>query len=153
MEARAKTVGMGGKLYYISPANGDWFKLNVSEGDKAEALGMGDHLLEDFHVGGGVSTGANWSEATHMGGAVDGSRQLFANQTDWHEGSCNLETNAGIHTMQRALQEGADLNDFFSEFIPSTTGESSGRIKARTASFVRHRCARHFCQLAACVQL
>jgi hypothetical protein len=136
MEARARSVGIGGKLYYISPANGDWFKMNTSEGNSAEALAMGDHLLEDFHVGGGVTTGANWSETTHMGGAVDGSRQLFANNTDWHEGSCNLETNAGIHSMERALQEAADLNDFFSEFIPSTTGESNGRIKARTASFV-----------------
>jgi alpha-L-arabinofuranosidase len=139
MEARAKQVGVGGELYYISPANGDWFKLNATEGDAAEALQMGDHLLEDFHVGGGVSTGANWSETTHMGGAVDGSRQLFANNTAWHEGSCNLETNAGIHTMERALQEGADLNDFFSSFILSTTGEASGRIKARTASFCTER--------------
>ena len=56
---------------------------------------MADHLLEDFHVTGGVSTGANWSESSHIGGAVDGSRQLFANNTAWHEGSCNLETNAG----------------------------------------------------------
>eukprot|EP01051_Picozoa_sp_SAG22_P019699 SAG22_NODE_3719_length_1560_cov_1.715264_1_plen_68_part_10 len=28
-----------------------------------------------------VSTGAAWSPTAHMGGAVDGSRQLFANNT------------------------------------------------------------------------
>ena len=138
METRAKAVGVGGELYYINPANGDWFTKNRTEGDAAETLGMRDHLLEDFHVTGGVATGARWSNTSHMGGAVDGSRQLFAANTTWHEGSCNLETNAGIHTMHRALMEGADLNDFFSQHIPSTSGER-GRIKARTASFCTER--------------
>ena len=100
---------------------------------------MADHLLEDFHVGGGVMTGDSWSKTTHMGGAVDGSKQLFANNTNWHEGSCNLETNAGIHTMWRALMEGADLNDFFKQFIPSTSNDTTSRIKLRTASFCTER--------------
>ena len=67
MEAKAKQVGVGGQLYYINPANGGWFtalgQLNTSEGDAAQRLDMGDHLIEDFHVGGGVMTGANWSTA------------------------------------------------------------------------------------------
>ena len=87
-----------------------------------------------------MSTGADWSKLTHTGGAVDGSRQLFANQSSWNEGSCNLETNAGTHDMSRALMEGADLNDFFGHgFIPAASGEPSGRIKARTASFCTER--------------
>ena len=49
MEARAAAVGVGGQLYYINPANGDYFTKNTSEGDAAEALGMADRLLEDFH--------------------------------------------------------------------------------------------------------
>ena len=164
MEQRAKQVGKGGELYYINPANGDYFTKNLTEGARAEALGMADHLLEDFHVTvkiallsrfvalsvsltwkasplqGGVSTGAEWSKSAHTGGAVDGSRQLFANQSSWNEGSCNLETNAGTHDMSRALMEGADLNDFFGHgFIPAASGEPSGRIKARTASFCTER--------------
>ena len=36
--------------------------------------------------------------------------------------------------------EGADLNDFFGHgFIPAASGEPSGRIKARTASFCTER--------------
>jgi hypothetical protein len=37
MEERAKSVGKGGEFYYISPANGDWFTKNVTEGNAAEA--------------------------------------------------------------------------------------------------------------------
>ena len=50
-----------------------WFTGNTTEGDAAEALQMADHLVEDFHVG--------------AGGAVSGSRGLFANNTAWHEGT------------------------------------------------------------------
>ena len=53
----------------------------------------------------------------------------------WHEGSVNLETNAGTHTVERAIQEAHDLNIFFSTFIPSTSSDKTSRIKARTASF------------------
>merc|ERR1712019_287391 len=63
----------------------------------------------------------------------------FAVNTSWHEGMVNLETNAGIHTMRRALMEAADLNEFFNQFIPSTSSDSTGRIKARTASFCTER--------------
>ena len=51
MEARAKAVGKGGELYYISPNNNQW--LHPDDAARAEALGLHDHLLEDFHVGGG----------------------------------------------------------------------------------------------------
>lgn len=125
MEAKAVEVGVGGELYYINPANGDWFTLNTTEGGAAEKLKMADHLIEDFHVA--------------AGGAVEGSVKLFANNTGWHEGSCNLETNAGIHTMARALTEAQDLNLFFAQFIPSTSNDTTSRIKARTASFCTER--------------
>jgi len=123
MEKRAEAVGKRGQLYYISPNNNNWLK--PEDAMKAEELGLRDHLVEDFHVGGG--------------GAVEGSKHMFAANTSWHEGMVNLETNAGIHTMNRALMEATDLNAFFNQFIASTSGDSSGRIKARTASFCTER--------------
>merc|ERR1712188_158259 len=51
----------------------------------------------------------------------------------------NLETNDGHHEMARALAEAADLNSFFNQFIPATSTDSVGRIKARTASFCTER--------------
>lgn len=92
---------------------------------KAEALGLNDHLLEDFHVG--------------AGGAVAISKGMFAQNISFHEGMVNLETNDGHHEMKRALAEAADLNAFFSQFIPATSGDSIGRIKVRTASFCTER--------------
>ena len=44
MEERARAVGKGGELYYISPNNNKW--LHPDDADKAEALGLADHLLE-----------------------------------------------------------------------------------------------------------
>ena len=81
------TTTTTGQLYYIMPGNGMWFTQNKTDGDNAEKVGLRDHLVEDFHVG--------------AGGAVAGSKELFANDTHWHEGSVNLETNAGTHTMDR----------------------------------------------------
>merc|ERR1712139_277954 len=54
-------------------------------------------------------------------------------------GAINCETNAGIHTMKRANQEGGDLIEFFNQFIPSTSSDPGSRIKARTASFCTER--------------
>lgn len=95
--------------------------LNQEDGDRAEALGLKDHLLPDIHIGGG--------------GAVETAEKLFSQHTNWSMGAINCETNAGIHTMQRANQEGGDLIDFFNQFIPSTSSDPGSRIKARTASF------------------
>ncbi len=68
MEQRAHSVGMGGKIYYMFPSNG---YLNDADGDRAEQLGLGDHLLADLHVGGG--------------GAVGESQSLFAQHPNWFE--------------------------------------------------------------------
>ena len=89
----------GGELYYISPNNNQW--LHPDDADRAEALGLNDHLLEDFHV--------------RAGGAVAASETMFAVNASWHEGMVNLETNDGHHEMTRALAEATDLNAFFSQ--------------------------------------
>lgn len=47
MEARAKKVGMGGKLHYIFPSNGG---LNPSDTVKAKALGIDSQMAADIHV-------------------------------------------------------------------------------------------------------
>ena len=41
--------------------------------------------------------------------------------------------------MSRALSEGSDFNQFFNTYLPSTTGDSLPRLKARTASFCTER--------------
>merc|ERR1719198_1318094 len=51
----------------------------------------------------------------------------------------NLETNDGHHEMKRALAEAADLNEFFNQYVPPTSADEIGRIKARTASFCTER--------------
>eukprot|EP00051_Salpingoeca_urceolata_P021197 m.328061 g.328061 ORF g.328061 m.328061 type:complete len:807 (-) comp19750_c0_seq31:149-2569(-) len=121
MEARARTVGMGGKLYYMFPQNK---YLNPADLAKAEALGLKDHLLADLHVGGG--------------GAVEESQALFQNKA-LTAGTINCETNAATHTMHRALSEGQDMSDFFSTYLPSTSNDNLPRLKARTASFCNER--------------
>lgn len=109
---------MAKKLYYIFPQNG---YLNQADGDRAEALGLKDHLLADMHVG--------------FGGAVEQSAALFEAHSNWTMGTVNLETNPSSHDMNRALKEAADLNDFFNTFFASSSGDALPRIKARTASF------------------
>ena len=47
MEARAKQVGMGGKLHYIFPSNGG---LNPADTVKAKALGIDAQMAADIHV-------------------------------------------------------------------------------------------------------
>merc|ERR1712100_522145 len=123
MEKRAKSLGKGGQLYYISPNNNQW--LHPDDADRAEKLGLKDHLVEDFHVG--------------AGGAVKIAQGMFAANGSLTEGMLNLETNDGHHEMARALAEAADLNMFFNQFIPATSSDSIGRIKARTASFCTER--------------
>ena len=115
LEAKAKALGVGSnQLYYLFPQNRG---VNNSDGPKAKALGLGDHLVADEH------TGAN--------GGVASAKSLFANNNtdDW--GSINLETNCGDHTHRRALEEASDLNTFFN--FPDS------RQKGRAASFCMER--------------
>ena len=118
MEARASKLGMAGKLTYMFPDNGF---LNSTDIAKAKKLSprIDSSMVVDIHVGGG--------------GAVEASQALFTE----HEaeglmfGAVNAETNAKSHTMQRALSEGTDLNDWFN----APEAGMGGRIKFRTASF------------------
>ena len=56
MEARATKIGKPKFFYYMSPNNAHW--LNASQAAEVEALGLGDHVVSDMHVGagGGVQT-------------------------------------------------------------------------------------------------
>ena len=54
-------------------------------------------------------------------------------------GVINCEVNAGIHTMRRAMTEAIDLNQFFNYQPPSTSGDSTPRLKGRMASFCMGR--------------
>lgn len=70
----------------------------------------------------------------HVGanGAVDLAKQVFSNPPipGFDTGAINCETNANSHNHQRALQEAADLIDWFTANISITN-----RLYARTASF------------------
>jgi hypothetical protein len=123
MEERAAQLGMPKTLYYMSPNNGHWLK--PADADAAEAIGIGDHLLSDEHVGGG--------------GGVEEAVGIFAKFSNYTMGACNAETNAGTHHVLRMLQEANDLNDWLTEAIPSTTGNPYSRLKFRTASFCTER--------------
>lgn len=113
MEAKATELGMPDTLYYIFPQNGF---LNPADIAKANSLGLpAPHLLADIHIG--------------PGGAVEEARDLFAKNAPYRHGAVNAETNARIHTMERALTEAGDLNDWFS------AADVVGRLHFRTASF------------------
>ena len=75
-------------------------------------------MLPDLHVG--------------AGGAAEEAAGLFANPPvkGFDTGAINAETNAGSHDMTRALNEAADLIDWF-----TTPEETASRLYARTASF------------------
>ena len=49
-------------------------------------------------------------------------------------GAVNAETNAGIHTMERAMSEATDLNDWMNCWEAQCT-----RLHFRTASFCNER--------------
>ena len=52
MEARAKTVGVEGKLHYLFPSGWNAVPqgVNASDAPRAAALKLGDRLLCDLHV-------------------------------------------------------------------------------------------------------
>ena len=116
MEARSKAVGSPPLRYMFPDNNG------LNAGDAARLLAalpdVVPRILPDLHVG--------------AGGAVDAARGLFSNPPvpGFNQGAINCETNAGTHDLKRAVQEAADLIDFFSADTATTD-----RIYARTASF------------------
>ena len=117
MEARAKKIGVGGKLKYIFPSNGG---LNPADTIKAKALGIDAQMAADIHVGGG--------------GGVEVAIADFKAEGDFKISAINQETNAGTHNQARAMSEAADLNDFF-----NAPAELQSRILGRTASFCTER--------------
>jgi alpha-L-arabinofuranosidase len=115
MEARRVAIGAP-EFRYLFPNNGG---LNAADATRAVNLGLPiERILADIHVG------AN--------GGVENAQNLFNNPPipNFNQSAFNGETNAATHHMQRALQEAADLIDFFT-FDPQVTN----RIYARTASF------------------
>lgn len=135
MEAKATELGMPKTLYYLFPDNS---YLNTTDLAKAEALGLGEHLVVDLHVG-----------AT---GAPAAATQFFAT-TMSTASAINCEVNARIHTMHRALTEAIDMNDFFNfpatavaagtvgeeELEKLTAKQTSGLLIGRMASFCMER--------------
>jgi|EP01046_Picozoa_sp_COSAG06_P037712 hypothetical protein len=93
MEAKAKELGQGGKLFYMNPNNAKWLK--PSDAAKVEAIGVKDHAVMDIHLGGG--------------GGVEIAENMFNTYPNYTMGAVNAETNAGIHTMTRAMMEATDL--------------------------------------------
>jgi hypothetical protein len=117
MEARAGALGLNGtmRLRYIFPDNGG---LRGADIEAAKILGIDEQIVTDIHVG--------------AGGGVELARDSLFEQVPFSV--VNLETNAGTHNMQRALDEASDLNDFFS--APASTQR---RLLVRTASFCTER--------------
>ena len=115
MEARAKAVGAP-PLFYMYPQNGG------VDAQQAQALldaGVDPaRILPDLHVG--------------AGGAAEEAAGLFASPPvpGFSQGAINAETNAGTHDMTRALNEAADLIDWF-----TTEQGVAARLYGRTASF------------------
>ena len=87
---------------------------------KVEKVGIKDHAVMDEHVGGG--------------GGVEIAKTMFTKYPNYTMGAVNAETNAGIHTMSRAMMEANDLNDWFNCADPWCT-----RLHFRTASFCTER--------------
>jgi hypothetical protein len=137
MEAKATELGMPKTLFYLFPDNS---YLNATDLAKAEALGLGEHLVVDLHVG---ATGAPAAAA-----------QFFTTTTSTAS-AINCEVNARIHTMHRALTEAIDMNDFFNfpaTAVPagsvggeellidaSAAKQTSGLLIGRMASFCMER--------------
>ena len=103
----------------MSPNNANW--LNASQAAEVEALGLGDHVLSDMHVG--------------AGGGVAKAAELFAKFPGKTLGAVNAETNDGTHTMLRAAKEAEDLNKWFN----AGAYDVGKRLKFRTASFCNER--------------
>ena len=68
------------------------------------------------------------------GGGVPLAQAMFEKYPNYTMGAVNAETNAGIHTMSRAMMEANDLNAWFNCADPWCT-----RLHFRTASFCTER--------------
>jgi hypothetical protein len=93
MEERATSLGKPKFFYYMSPNNAAW--LNASQAQEVEALGLGDHVVSDMHVGagGGVEKATELFDKfpSMTMGAVSHSLPLFRAQ---HRPGCSLSPHA-----------------------------------------------------------
>lgn len=122
MEERAISLGMPNFFVYLFPDQSEW--LEPADAAIISSLGLGANVAEDFHVG--------------PGGAVEHAEGLFEKYPNQTMGACNAETNAGIHTMSRALMEADDILDWLSCSAPWCK-----RLWFRTASFCTERCGHY----------
>jgi hypothetical protein len=120
MEQRRRAVGAP-TLQYMYPTN-----QGVST-TTASALVSGgvapEVIMPDCHVGGT--------------GGIQCATTDFAAIPNFHQSFINCETNAGISTVQRAVQEAEDLQQWFNYGL--NLGEDPKRLVARTASFCAER--------------
>jgi len=119
MEKKRLMVGAP-KFGYMYPTN-----EGVSPETARQLLGAGidpASIMPDCHVGGG--------------GGISCAKSDFARNPTFLQSFINCETNAGLSTMQRALQEAGDLQEWFNYGM---NGENPSRLIARTASFCSER--------------
>jgi hypothetical protein len=69
MEQRAAQLGLADTITYMFPDNNG---PNKADAARAEALGLGDHLVSDLHVG--------------AGGAIPEAEALFSSNPAYHQG-------------------------------------------------------------------
>ena len=121
METKAAELGLPGVLFYISPNSKQTMFLNSTDAAEVHAAGLDKQVLWDAHV--------------HSGGAVPlANAMMNAVFPNYTFGASNAETNAYSHSMLRALEEGADLNEWF-----NCGDEWCSRLKFRAASFCTER--------------
>lgn len=118
MEAKAKELGHANEFYFMNPNNAKWLK--PEDAAKVEAIGIKDHAVMDIHLG--------------DGGGVEIAKEMFSAYPNYTMGAVNAEVNAGIHTMERAMTEATDMNDWMNCWEEECT-----RLHFRTASFCNER--------------
>eukprot|EP01043_Picozoa_sp_COSAG02_P009065 COSAG02_NODE_302_length_25234_cov_43.365307_5_plen_132_part_00 len=116
MEERAKTLGPHvPKLHYMFPAGNS--NLDTPEAQaKAKAAGLPiERLMPDVHVG--------------ASGAVEAAAALFAKAGPaFPMSAINCETNAGSHDLLRALNEAADLIDWYLSHFTRVRNDCCSRL-------------------------
>jgi hypothetical protein len=119
MEARAATVGVQGTVPVHVPHQPGVEFLGCSPCPTTQSA-HSEHYAGYPYMG--------------VGGAVEVAEGDFAALPNFSQSAVNCETNASTHNLERALQEAADLNDWFTVLPPVAP-----RMFARTASFCTER--------------
>ena len=128
MEARARKLGLGGRLRYLWPAPGPTTQAFLSNDQLHAAKQLvpriDAQLVDSVHLG-------HRADGYLGGGGVDIARRLFddASYRGFEFGVACTETNAKRQDMSRALMEGGDLNQWLGE------AAIAKRLHGRYASF------------------